>query len=88
MEVCAALTQAASARNAGHPGAIPVSGRSPGEGNGNPLQNPERWYQIIYLQGSNGEVDIENRVMDMGRAEERVRCMERVICKVILPYAK
>ena len=28
--------------------------------------------------GSNGETDIENRFMDMGREEERVRCMERV----------
>ena len=27
-----------SACNAGNPGSIPVSGRSPGEGNGNPLQ--------------------------------------------------
>ena len=28
----------ASAHNAGDPGSIPGSGRSPGEGNGNPLQ--------------------------------------------------
>ena len=28
----------ASAYNAGNPGSIPESGRSPGEGNGNPLQ--------------------------------------------------
>ena len=28
-----------SAHNAGDPGSIPGSGRSPGEGNGNPLQN-------------------------------------------------
>ena len=28
-----------SACNAGDPGSIPGSGRSPGEGNGNPLQN-------------------------------------------------
>ena len=34
------------------------------------------------LQGSNGETDIENRLMDMGRGEERVRCMERVTCKL------
>ena len=27
-----------SARNAGNPGSIPGSGRSPGEGNGNPFQ--------------------------------------------------
>ena len=30
------------------------------------------------LQGNNGEADIENRFMDMGRGEERVRGMERV----------
>jgi len=29
-----------SACNTGHPGSIPGSGRSPGEGNGNPLQYP------------------------------------------------
>ena len=29
----------ASAYNAGDPGSIPGSGRSPGEGNGNPLQH-------------------------------------------------
>ena len=29
----------ASASNAGNPGSIPGSGRSPGEGNGNPLQD-------------------------------------------------
>ena len=42
----------------------------------------------MYLQGSDGETDIENRLMDMGSGEERVRCMERVtwkhitICKI------
>ena len=30
----------ASACSAGDPGSIPRSGRSPGEGNGNPLQHP------------------------------------------------
>ena len=30
----------ASAYNAGDPGSIPVSGRSHGEGSGNPLQYP------------------------------------------------
>ena len=34
----------------------------------------------------NGETDIENRLMDMGRREEKVRCMERVTWKVTLPY--
>ena len=40
------------------------------------------------MQGSNGETDIENRLMDMGRGEERVRCMERVTWKLIIPCAK
>ena len=26
----------------------------------------EKWYRRIYLQGNNGETDIENRLMDMG----------------------
>ena len=38
--------------------------------------------------GSKGETDIENRLMDMGRGEERVRCMERVTWKLTLPYVK
>ena len=38
--------------------------------------------------GSNGEIDIENRLMDMGRGEERVRCMGKVILKLILSYVK
>ena len=41
-----------------------------------------------YLQGSSEETDIENRLMDMGRGEERVRCMERVTWKLTLPYVK
>ena len=31
------------------------------------IQNVEKWYWRIYLQGSNGEADIENRLMDVGR---------------------
>ena len=42
----------------------------------------------IYLQVSNGETDIENRLTDRGRGEERVRCMERVTWKLTLPYVK
>ena len=38
--------------------------------------------------GSNGQTDTENRIMDMGRGEERVRCMERITWKLILPYVK
>ena len=48
----------------------------------------ERWYQRVYLQGNNGETDIENRLMDVGRGKERVRCMERVTWKLTLPYVK
>ena len=42
----------------------------------------------IYLQGNNGETDIENRLMDMGGGEERVRCMERVTWELTSPYVK
>ena len=51
------------------------------------IQNLEKWYRI-YLQGSNEETDIENRLMDMGRGEERVRWMEKVTCKLTLAYVK
>ena len=39
-------------------------------------------YWRIYLQGNNGETDIENTLMDMGRGEEKVRCMERITWKL------
>ena len=39
---------------------------------------------FIDLPSSNGETDRENRLMDMGRREERVRCMERVTWKLTL----
>ena len=42
----------------------------------------------MYLQSSNGETDIENSLTDMGRGEERVRCMARVTWKLTLPYIK
>ena len=41
----------------------------------------------LYI-GQHGETDIENRLMDMGIGEERVRCMERVTRKLTLPYVK
>jgi len=40
------------------------------------------------LQGSNIETNIEDRLMDMGRGEERVRCIENVTWKFTLPYVK
>ena len=55
------------------------------------IRNLEKWYWRIYLQGSNGETDIENRLTDVGRGEARVRRMERVtwkltICKIESPW--
>ena len=38
--------------------------------------------------GSSGETDIESRLMDMGRGEPRVRCMEKVTWKLTLSYVK
>ena len=32
--------------------------------------------------------NIENRLMNMGRGKERVKCMERVTWKLTLPYVK
>ena len=52
------------------------------------IWNLEKWYWRIYLQDNNGETDIENRLMDMGRGEERVRYMERVTWKLTLTYVK
>ena len=40
------------------------------------------------MQGSSGETDIEDRLIDMGRGEERLRCMERVTWKLAFPYVK
>ena len=42
------------------------------------IWNLEKWYWRIYLQGNNGETDIENRLMDMGKGKGRGKCMERV----------
>ena len=36
----------------------------------------------------NRQTEIENRLMDMGRGEERMRCTERVTWKLTLPYVK
>ena len=42
----------------------------------------------LFIRGSNGETDIENRLMDMGKGEDRVRCMPRVTWRVTLLYVK
>ena len=52
------------------------------------IRNLEKWYWRISLQGSNGETDIESRLMDIERREERVRGMERVTWKLTSPYVK
>ena len=51
------------------------------------IQNLGKWYWRMY-SGNNGETDMENRLMDMGGGEERVRYMERVTWKLTLPYVK
>ena len=49
---------------------------------------PRKMVPKNLFKGNNGETDIENRLMDMGRGEERVRCMESnmdtyiIICKI------
>ena len=40
------------------------------------------------LQGSSGEADIENRLVAMGRGEERVRRVEGETRKLTSPYAR
>ena len=68
------------------------------------LENPRDggdWWAAVYgvtqsrtrlkrlsSSSSSEETDIENRPMDMGRGEERVRCIERVTWKLTLPYIK
>ena len=34
------------------------------------IWNVERWYWLTYLLGSNGDADMESRLMDMGRGKE------------------
>ena len=51
------------------------------------MQSRRMVLKNLYI-GSSGETDIENRLMDMGRGEERVRYMERVTRKLTLPYVK
>ncbi|KAI4548563.1 hypothetical protein MG293_000893 [Ovis ammon polii] len=66
----------ASACNAGDPGSIPGSGRSPGEGNDNPLQysflenptNARAWYNILLFVNHN--------------------CGSKDVCFLMTPYPK
>jgi len=52
------------------------------------IWNVEKTVLKNLFAGNSGETDIENRLMGMERGEERVRCMERVTWKLILPYIK
>ena len=66
----------ASAHNAGDPGSIPGSGRSPGEGNGNPLQyscleNPMdggAWQATVH-----GVAKSQTRLSDFTHKQEMAR---------------
>ena len=49
------------------------------------IRNLEKWFWRIYLQGSNGETDTENRLADMGEGR-RGWDGERVTWKLTLPY--
>ena len=40
------------------------------------------------MQVSNGETDVENKLMDIGRGEERVRCIERITWRLRVPCVK
>ena len=49
----------------------------------------QSWTRLKRLSSSsNGERDIENRLKDMGRGQERVSCMERVTWKLTFPRVK
>ena len=39
----------------------------------------ERWYLWTYFQGSTGDTDVENRLIDMGSGEGEGGAMERVV---------
>ena len=52
------------------------------------IWNPERWYWWIYLQGSDGDTDIENRLMDTVGDGEGGGHWERSMETVTLPNVK
>ena len=59
----------ASAYNVGDPGSIPGSGRSPGEGNGNPLQ----YYCLENPMGISHIIDIEDiKVHGVAKSQTRL----------------
>jgi len=52
--------------------------------------NLERWYLLTYFQGSNGDTDIQNRLMDIGWREEGDLGMNGETNRIAytLPYVK
>ena len=44
--------------------------------------------EFIYRAAMEKKKNIENRLMDIGRGEKKVRCMERVTWNLTLPYVK
>ena len=52
------------------------------------IRNLEKWYWRIDLQGSNGERDMENSRMDMGRGEEDEMYGESNLETYIIIYKK
>ena len=52
------------------------------------MESREMVLKNLFIGQQGGETDIENRLMDKGKGEERVSCMERVTWKFALPYVK
>ena len=52
------------------------------------IWNLEGWYWWIYLQGSNGDADIENRLLDTVGEKEGGIIWENNIKTYTLPYVK
>ena len=84
----------ASACNVGDPGSIPGSGRSPGEGNGNPLQyscleNPMKggaWWATVH-----GVAKSRTRLSDKQLIDKIIEFCPFVFCDTIIvlgPYKR
>ena len=52
------------------------------------IWNLERWYQRTHLQGSNGDADTENRLVDTGQVRESGTNGESSTETYTLPYVK
>ena len=52
------------------------------------MESRKNGTEEFIFRAAMGKTDIENRLMDMGRGEESVRCMEKVTWKLTLIYVK